>query len=114
MQPIDLIENAMIPAIIKTGEFFNQKKYFLPQLIASAETMKKGVQFLKPHLKQEDRARNFRGLILIATVRNDIHDIGKNIVSLMLSNHGFEVVDLGKDISTKRIISEIKAYSLLV
>jgi len=107
----ELLKKYMIPAVIRVGELFDRKIYFLPQLIASAETMKKGFKFLEPYLKEKKSESRKRALILIATVEGDIHDIGKNIVSLMLKNHGFSVIDLGKDISSKRIMHEIKRHS---
>lgn len=98
-----LVDETMIPAIIRVGEWFDRKVYFLPQLIATAETMKKAMGHLESRLRS-DPARTGRGLILMATVEGDIHDIGKNIVVLMLRNHGFQVIDLGKDVSTKVIV----------
>lgn len=109
--PSAILEKIMTPAIITVGELFDEKKYFLPQLIASAETMKKGVTYLEPYLKRQKTAKSKKAVILLATVKGDIHDIGKNIVALMLKNHGFKIIDLGKDISTKKIIRKIKQYS---
>jgi len=103
-----LVQDIMIPCIIKVGDLFDKKEYFLPQLIASAETMKKGLEYLDPYLKKDVSTQEVKATILIATVKGDIHDIGKNIVSLMLENHGFNVIDLGKDITAERIIEEIK------
>ena len=103
-----LLEKVMIPAIIHVGELYDKKEYFLPQLIASAETMKKGFQLLEPMLNQEEGSG--KGKILFATVEGDIHDIGKNIVVLMMKNFGFEVIDLGKDISAETIIMAAKKH----
>ena len=105
-----LVQDIMIPSIIKVGDLFDKKEYFLPQLIASAETMKKGLEYLDPYLKKDVSTQEEKATILIATVKGDVHDIGKNIVSLMLKNHGFNVVDLGKDVSSEKIIEEIKVY----
>ena len=102
-----LLEKELIPAITEAGRRFEQKRFFLPQLIGAAEAMKAAVEVLEPHLKKEGGAAN-AGCVLIATVEGDIHDIGKNLVSLMLKNHGFEVVDLGKDVAAERIIEEAK------
>ncbi len=98
-----LIDDIMIPAITEVGNLFDRREYFLPQLIASAEAMKRGIACLRPFLK-DTKVATKKGLILMATVKGDIHDIGKNIVSLMLSNQGFEVVDLGKDVSAEAIV----------
>jgi 5-methyltetrahydrofolate--homocysteine methyltransferase len=105
-----LMRDFMIPAIIKVGTFFETKKYFLPQLIASAETMKLAITQLEPFLENA-HARNVKGIILLATVEGDIHDIGKNIVALLLKNYGFEIVDLGKDVSAQEIIAAVKKHS---
>jgi 5-methyltetrahydrofolate--homocysteine methyltransferase len=103
--PFSLVQETMIPAITRVGELFEKREYFLPQLIAGAETMKIGVDHLEPLLK-EKAAMKDAGTVMIATVEGDIHDIGKNIVSLLLKNHGFRVVDLGKDVPAARILEE--------
>ncbi len=102
-----LIEKTVVPAIMKVGELFDRKEYFLPQLIASAETTKLAFNFLKPYIKKTGGKKE-KLLIVMATVQGDIHDIGKNIVVLMLESHGFRVLDLGKDASAKKIIKAIK------
>lgn len=102
-----LLEQELIPAITEAGGRFEQKKYFLPQLIGAAEAMKAAVEILEPHLAQDGAGRS-EGTVVIATVEGDIHDIGKNLVALMLKNHGFDVVDLGKDVSAERVIAEAK------
>lgn len=102
-----LVHEVMMPAITKVGNLFDRREYFLPQLIASAETMKYGIVHIEPYLKEGKSAKKTRGRILMATVKGDIHDIGKNIVALMLANQGFEVVDLGKDVSAERIVQEV-------
>jgi 5-methyltetrahydrofolate--homocysteine methyltransferase len=101
-----MVDESMIPAITEVGALFDRREYFLPQLIASAETMKKGIAFLVPWLGDGKLEKKQKGIIIIATVKGDVHDIGKNIVALMLRNHGFEVVDLGKDVSAETIIRE--------
>ncbi len=110
IRPFVLMQDILIPAIIEVGVLFDKKKYFLPQLIWSAQSMKKGIAYLEPLLKADEISKRKKGLIIIATVSGDIHDIGKNIVGLMLKNHGFEIIDLGKDISTARIITAIKRF----
>jgi 5-methyltetrahydrofolate--homocysteine methyltransferase len=84
------------------GELFEKREYFLPQLISGAEAMKIGVDHLEPLLK-EKAALKEAATVMIATVEGDIHDIGKNIVALLLRNHGFRVVDLGKDVPAAKI-----------
>lgn len=103
-----LLDTFMIPAITEVGERYERKEYFLPQLIASAETMKRGVAYLRPFLKDEKAVAEKRGTVLLATVEGDIHDIGKNIVALILENHGFKVADLGKDVPARAIVDEAK------
>jgi len=106
--PKDILEKIMIPAIMYVGELYDNKKYFLPQLIASAETMEKGFSILQPFL--EDKNSSAKGKILFATVEGDIHDIGKNIVILMLRNYGFDVKDLGKSVPAEEIIKIAKEF----
>ncbi len=105
-----LAREVMIPAIVEVGERFGRKEYFLPQLIASGETMKIGMDALEPFLQEASKEAAGRGTVLIATVKGDIHDIGKNIVALMLRNYGFRVVDLGKDVASERIVREIEKH----
>lgn len=99
---LDLVDKVMIPAIVSVGSLYEKKIYFLPQLMAAAETMKQGIDYLDPHLKKTSAAN--KGKIILATVEGDIHDIGKNIVALLLKNYGYCVIDLGKDVSRQTII----------
>lgn len=105
--PQDILNKALLPAINEVGDLFDCGKYFLPQLISSAETMKKSIEYLEPLLKSEGEDVSMP-TIVIATVKGDIHDIGKNLVALMLKNHGFSVVDLGKDVPREEIIKAAK------
>jgi 5-methyltetrahydrofolate--homocysteine methyltransferase len=106
--PSRLVEDVMIPAIVRVGELFDQKVYFLPQLIASAEAMKKALGYLEPGLSREKTGIAEKRIILLATVKGDVHDIGKNIVALMLKNHGYKVIDLGKDVPAEAIVEAVK------
>ncbi|MBN1793447.1 MAG: homocysteine S-methyltransferase family protein [Candidatus Omnitrophica bacterium] len=108
--PAALVDDVIIPGILEVGDLFDKKAYFLPQLIASAEATKEAFSVLAPYLEKEGDAKRDRGTILIATVKGDIHDIGKNIVALMLRNHRFNVIDLGKDVSSEAIIAGIKRH----
>ena len=103
MEPGMIVSDELIPAINEVGDLFEQQKYFLPQLIASAETMKKAIEYLEPMLSSGDETGP-KVTIVIATVEGDIHDIGKNLVALMLKNYGFRVVDLGKDVPKEDIV----------
>ena len=107
MNPSNLVQDVMIPAIIRVGELFDQRKYFLPQLIASAEAMKAALGHLEPRLQHDKKTKVGKGVIILATVKGDIHDIGKNIIALMLKNHGHRIIDLGKDVPSKAIIEAI-------
>ncbi len=101
--PQELLHGQLLPAINEVGELFDKGKYFLPQLIASAETMKLCIGILEPLLLQDQTSEKMP-VVVIATVAGDIHDIGKNLVALMLKNYGFQVIDLGKDVPKEKII----------
>ncbi len=101
--PQDIIDNDLIPAVSRVGELFEEKKYFLPQLIAGATAMDMAIEYLTPMLENKD-ATEKKGCVVMATVEGDIHDIGKNLVVLMLKNYGYRVVDLGKDVPAEKII----------
>lgn len=102
-----LVDRDLIPAIMEVGRRYESREFFLPQLIFSAETMQRAFDRLTPLLQQDPRAKA-RGTIVMATVEGDIHDIGKNIVCLMLRNFGFIVHDLGKDVPAKTIVAAAK------
>jgi methionine synthase (B12-dependent) (EC 2.1.1.13) len=110
--PEPLVHDIMIPAMSEVGDLFDKKEYFLPQLIASAETMKIAFGRLEPLLRSDSAPKIRERVVILATVQGDIHDIGKNIVALMLRNHGFSVVDLGKDVAAAAILDEIKNISV--
>ncbi len=101
--PSDILNEMLLPAINEVGILFDQGKYFLPQLIASAEAMKLSVEHLEPLLSTGSEQEEMP-TIVIATVAGDIHDIGKNLVAMMLKNYGFHVIDLGKDVKRETII----------
>ncbi len=107
----DILNISLLPAINEVGVLFDRKKYFLPQLIASGETMKNAVDLLEPYLAEGRDENQEMPVVVIATVKGDIHDIGKNLVVLMMKNYGFEVHDLGKDIPKEDIIEAAKKYN---
>ncbi len=111
--PFALVDELLIPAITEVGAKYERKEYYLPQLIRSAETMQVAFEHLKPLLERESGAVA-RPVVVMATVEGDIHDIGKNIVCLLLRNHGFTVVDLGKDVPAARIVDEAEARGAAV
>ena len=108
-KPAELLNQVLLPAINQVGEYFDQGKYFLPQLIASAEAMKNSIEVLEP-LLQTGSAGEEMPVVVIATVEGDIHDIGKNLVALMLKNHGFHVIDLGKDVPQAKILETAREH----
>lgn len=107
MDPQQVIAQS-IAGLDQLGEQFAQKKAFLPQLMAGAEAAKEAFACVEPLLLGTDAQKLAR--VVIATVQGDIHDIGKNIVALMLRNHGFDVIDLGRDVKNERIVEAAKAY----
>ncbi|MBQ7841674.1 MAG: homocysteine S-methyltransferase family protein [Lachnospiraceae bacterium] len=103
--PQILLNDYLLPAINTVGELFDRGKYFLPQLISSAEAMKLSIAILEP-LLLESGGQKEMPTVVVATVEGDIHDIGKNLVVLMLKNYGFRVIDLGKDVPAGVILDE--------
>lgn len=102
LSPLEIVNQAMIPGIEAAGELYDKKRYFLPQLMMAAETMKTAFTILRPLLTKEGNSHV--GVIVLATVEGDIHDIGKNIVAVLLENYGFKVIDLGKDVPASVIL----------
>ncbi len=107
-EAFDIINTNLIPALNIVGEKYEKKEYFLPQLLRSAETMQKAFKFLQPMLAQGKSIE--KAIVILATVEGDIHDIGKNIVGLVLENHGYKVIDLGKDVKAETILAEAKKH----
>ncbi|URA10833.1 homocysteine S-methyltransferase family protein [Thermospira aquatica] len=110
LKPKAILDELLIPAITEVGQLYEKRQYFLPQLLLSAETMQKAFAKLEPLLRSTGTTS--QGTLVFATVQGDVHDIGKNIVILMLRNQGFEVIDLGKDVPAEtiyRIARERKA-----
>ena len=108
-KPGVILDGILIPAINEVGVLFDKQIYFLPQLISSANAMEQAVEYLEPLLKESDSNEKMP-TIIIATVEGDIHDIGKNLVALMLRNYGYEVIDLGKDVPADKIIAAAKEH----
>ena len=106
--PLDIVQTEIIPALDRVGKGFENKTVYLPQLLMSAEAAKAAFGEIKKQMErtpQEERSHRVR--IVLATVKGDIHDIGKNIVRLLLENYGFEVTDLGKDVPAEAIVDEV-------
>jgi 5-methyltetrahydrofolate--homocysteine methyltransferase len=100
-----IINNAMIAAMDEVGRRFATGEIFVPEMLVSAVTMKKGLDIIKPLLKEEDTKS--KGTIVMCTVKGDIHDIGKNLVIMMLEGAGFKVVDLGVDLTVDTLIQKV-------
>lgn len=107
-QPLDIVNEDIMPALNIVGDGFEKGKVFLPQLIQSAETVKASFVVIKEALTASGTVDTKKGKVILATVQGDIHDIGKNIVKVLMENYGFEVIDLGKDVSPEKIIATAK------
>ncbi len=103
-----LIVDGLTGAMNIVGEWFESGKYLIPDMLASAEAVGQAMDILAPHL--EKAGVQSKGKFLIATVKGDLHDIGKNIVSIMLKGAGYEIEDMGTDVSTEKIISTVETY----
>ena len=113
--PLEIVNGEIIPALNTVGIGFEKKTVYLPQLLMSAEAAKCAFEHIKTYLSANGTAAAGKGTFVIATVHGDIHDIGKNIVKLLLENYGFDVVDLGKDVPPKNIVDTVcKLHAPLV
>ena len=113
-EPLSIVNNEIIPALNTVGKGFENKTVYLPQLLMSAEAAKSAFEVIKGFMSGGEKATN-KGTFVIATVHGDIHDIGKNIVKLLLENYGFNVVDLGKDVPPEKIVeTAIQLHAPLV
>ena len=110
LAPLDISNTALLPGLEEVGRRFEKQQFFLPQVILSAETMQAAFARLKEEMKGEGFTS--LGKILMATVEGDIHDIGKNIVITLLENHGFEVIDLGKNVAADKIVAAATAHGV--
>lgn len=104
--PLDIVNNEIIPALNKVGIGYENKTIYLPQLLMSAEAAKISFEVIKEFMSNGEKADS-KGKVIIATVKGDIHDIGKNIVKLLLENYGFDVIDLGKDVPPEVIVETV-------
>ena len=104
--PLDIVKNEIIPALDTVGKGFENKTVYLPQLLTAAEAAKEAFEVIKSRMAEEKSDRSPKCAVVIATVKGDIHDIGKNIVKLLLENYGFAVSDLGKDVPPEKIAEE--------
>lgn len=109
IDPMEILNHGMVDAMTLIGERFSRGEAFVPEMLISARTMKKGVEVLKPHLAKD--ATSSFGTAIIGTVQGDMHDIGKNLVAMMIESAGFEVVDLEVDVSLERFVEAISTHS---
>ena len=100
--PLEIINSHIIPALDKVGELYERGKLFLPQLLASAEAVKAAFTIIDQHLPQ---GAGDKGTVILATVKGDVHDIGKNIVKMLLENYGYRVIDLGRDVAPETVVA---------
>jgi 5-methyltetrahydrofolate--homocysteine methyltransferase len=100
-----ILNEALIPAMAEVGRLFEEGEYFVPEMLISARAMKGAMAQLKPYLQQADV--KFAGTVVIGTVKGDLHDIGKNLVSLMLEGAGFQVKDLGSDVTPEKYVQAV-------
>ena len=108
VNPLELVDHEIIPALDEVGRSFEEKRTYLPQLLMSAEAAKSAAAEIKNFVLQKDCAIEKRCTFVIATVKGDIHDIGKNIVKLLLENYGFSVVDLGRDVAPETVVEAVR------
>ncbi len=106
--PMMIVEKYLLPAMDAVGERYEKCQIFLPQLIRAAETVKKAFAVINNRLSVKDKKSLIKGKIILATVKGDIHDIGKNIVKVLLENYGYQIIDLGKDVSPEEIVETAK------
>ncbi|PKG78510.1 methionine synthase [Shewanella sp. Actino-trap-3] len=111
-RPLDVIEGALMDGMNVVGDLFGAGKMFLPQVVKSARVMKKAVAYLNPYIELEKVAGQSNGRILMVTVKGDVHDIGKNIVGVVLACNGYEVVDLGVMVSVDKILDAVKEHNI--
>jgi 5-methyltetrahydrofolate--homocysteine methyltransferase len=101
----DLINRALIAAMDVVGDRFAKSEIFVPEMLVSAVTMKKGLDIIKPLLKEDEKQT--KGKIILCTVKGDLHDIGKNLVAMMLEGAGLEVIDLGVDVTVEKVVDKV-------
>lgn len=113
--PLTIINEELIPALDVVGKGFEKGTVFLPQLLMSAEAAKSAFEVIKAHMDCSGQAQEPKGKVILATVKGDIHDIGKNIVKVLLENYGYQVIDLGKDVPPEKVVeAAVKDHVLVV
>lgn len=105
-KPLDIINGPLMAGMDEVGRLFNNNELIVAEVLQSAESMKAAVAYLEPHMESSDSAK--KGKVLLATVKGDVHDIGKNLVDIILSNNGYEIINLGINVRSDRIVQEVK------
>ncbi|CAG0933752.1 dimethylamine corrinoid protein [Thermoflexales bacterium] len=108
LDPGSILNQGMIAAMQEVGRLFEEGEYFVPEMLIAARTMQDGLALLKPHLVQANVQS--AGKVVIGTVKGDLHDIGKNLVTMMLEGAAFEIVDLGVDVAPEKFVEAVKAH----
>ena len=106
IRPDDILENALIPAMAEVGDRFSRKEIFVPQMLMAAKAMNSAMKHLKPFFQSGETKR--KGKFIIGTVSGDLHDIGKNLVAMMIEGGGWEIIDLGVDVGTEKFLKAIE------
>jgi 5-methyltetrahydrofolate--homocysteine methyltransferase len=115
MLPLQIIEEYIVPALNEVGQLYENQTIFLPQLIKSAESAKKAFEVLQTELIKQDAEYSLeKNKVILATVYGDIHDIGKNIVKVIMENYNFEVIDLGKDVPSEKVVQAVKEHQVKI
>ena len=111
MDPKDLIFRGLIPGMDVVGEKFRRNEYYVPQVLLSARAMYAGLDLLKPLITASAKADDYYGTVVIGTAQGDLHDIGKNLVAMMLEGAGFKVVNLGRDVAPEAFAKAVLEHS---
>jgi methanogenic corrinoid protein MtbC1 len=108
VRPDEILENALVPAMAKVGEKFSRKEIYVPQMLMAAKAMNSAMLHLKPYFQSGETKR--KGKFIVGTVSGDLHDIGKNLVAMMIEGGGWEVIDLGVDVGTEKFLKALDEH----
>ena len=109
--PLDLIQNVLVPTLTEVGRQFQAFEIFLPELMAAGDAAQAATKILEQEIAASGRKSASLGTVVLGTVQNDIHDIGKNIVNTLLSSHGFKVIDIGRDVAPSKFLEAAERKS---
>jgi 5-methyltetrahydrofolate--homocysteine methyltransferase len=112
VDPADILNEAMIPAMSEVGRRFEKGEFFVPEMLVAARAMQHGMELLTPHL-QKEKVKS-KGKVAIGTIKGDLHDIGKNLVGMMLEGAGFEIQDLGNDVSPEKFVEAARSGANII